>query len=447
VLIDNDQRAETCVVELAYGRLRVPVSFPKHNLLGVMRPIEPELPGSAFHEVQRALDDPLGAPCLHQLVKPGMKVVIMASDITRPSPSNILLPPLLERLNEAGVKDEDITVVFGMGIHRNHTLAEKTGLVGKDVFSRVKFIDSTEEAAGGFVRLGITSRGTPVEVCRVVADADFIIATGNVEFHYFAGYSGGAKAVLPGACSRSTLEANHSMQLLEGATSGSYDNNPVRQDIEEAGKLIGLNYILNVVLDDEKRIVKAFAGHPQVAHSFARQMVDNLYGVEIPCLADIVVASAGGFPKDVNLYQAQKGLENAAKAVKDGGTIILLAECSEGIGEDIFERYMTCMELEEIIKSIKQRFVLGGHKAAAIARVLLRKEVWLISAMDRDKIIQCKLTPKVPRAIYLDSQKVGIDEVSSIMKNALIEALEKTGSDASIWVMPHSGSTVPLLDS
>lgn len=412
-------------MEVGYGNGMMAVEIPAESLLDVLRPAEPELPASEADEIERALDNPTGSPRLEDLAKPGMRVVVMASDITRPSPTSKLLPPILRRLNSAGVADSDITVMFGLGIHRQHTAQEKKALVGPEVFDRVKCVDSTE--SGEFVFLGTTSRGTPIEINRLVAECDLLIATGNVEYHYFAGYSGGAKAVIPGACSKRTVEANHSMQLLPGAEIGSYDDNPVRQDIEEAAKMVGLDFIVNVVLDEKKRIVRAVSGDPLAAHAEARGLTDSVYGVKIDCLADVVLASAGGYPKDLNMYQAQKSLENAKHAVREGGVIILAAECSEGFGEPTFEEYMTGRGRDEILESIRRKFALGGHKAAAVARVLKRADVCLVSALDEGSVRRCGMKPFA-----------GLQE-------ALAEALSRTGPGSKVWVMPYAGSTVPRM--
>ncbi len=421
-----DQTESKSEFELRYGKSAVRVSIPKDNVAGVLLPCEPLLPASEAAEIEAALSQPTGSNKVEDMVSHGMKVVIMASDMTRPSPSHKLLPPLLARLRAAGIPNGDVTVVFGMGIHRHMTGDEKKALVGEEVFARYKCVESTE--SGRYVSLGVTSRGTPVEVCPEVAEADFIICTGNVEFHFFAGYSGGVKAVLPGACSQRTVEANHAMQLLPGAEAGSYESNPVRQDIEEAGRIIGVGFILNVVLDEKKNIVKAVAGHPVQALAAARQAVDRLYGIPIEREADIVLVSAGGRPKDVNIYQAQKALENAARAVRRGGIIVLVAECPEGLGEPTFEKYMTEYPLDEIIDRIKTNFVLGGHKAAAIARTLKKAGVHLVSAVDPEVVRSCKMTP-------FQSAQEGLEE-----------AFRKSGPQAAVLVMPYGGSTVPLVD-
>ena len=400
-------------------------AVPEASVAAVLLPAKADVPEDEVSEIERALDAPRGSPRLESLARPGMKTVVMVSDATRPCPSWKLLPPLLKRLSKAGVSDSDITIVFGMGIHRPQTEAEKRSLVGEEVYRRIRCVESTQ--SGRYVYLGTTARGTPVEVCPEVADCDLLICTGNIEYHYFAGYSGGAKAVLPGACGRRTVEANHSMQLMPGAELGSYDENPVRQDIEEAGRMIGVDFILNVVLNEAKHIVRAVAGDPLAAHAAGRREVDTLYGVPISGPTDIVLASAGGRPKDINLYQAQKALENAARAVNVGGTIVLVAECPEGLGEPVFEGYMTGYPLEEIIERIRSHFVLGGHKAAAIARILQKTHVHLVSRMDEGLVRACKMTP------------------FSGVQEALEAAFRKHGSAASVTVMPYGGSAVPLL--
>ena len=213
------------------------------------------------------------------------------------------------------------------------------------------------------------------------------------------------------------------------AVAGSYDNNPVRQDMEEAGRIIGADFILNAVLDDEQRIIKCVAGHAEIAHSIGRQVVDDTYGTAISERSDIVLASCGGYPKDLDLYQAQKALNNAARAVKPQGTIILLAECSDGFGNRLFEEYMTKMSLDEIILAIQKQFVLGGHKAAAVARVLKQCDVFLITGMERALV-----------------EASGFSYATSPAK-ALQSAFENLGEKSTIWAMPYAGSTVPLLPS
>ena len=419
-------------VRLQYGKSDVEVYVPLANLLGVLVPKHLVLPQAAENpdisafdaEIERALSNPINSLPLYELVQPGMKITVVASDITRPSPTSKLLPPLIERFGKAGVRNKDITIVFAMGIHRNHKEAEKRQLVGGKIYQNHRCVDSSQ--GRDYVCLGKTSFGTPVEICRAVVEADFVVCTGNIEYHYFAGYSGGAKAIMPGCASRASVEANHAMQFWPGARAGSYEDNPVRQDIEQAGQMVGIDFILNVVLDEQKRIVKAVAGDVIRAHAIGRQFVDSIYGAFIPERSDIVLASCGGHPKDLNLYQAQKALENASRAVKPGGTVILMAECSEGLGDGVFTEYMAGMDLDEILNSIVEKFVLGGHKAAAVARVLKKCNVILVTGMDPDLVRTCK---------FLWAPSV---------QEALSRAFAELGQAATVWVMPYAGSIVPF---
>jgi Uncharacterized conserved protein len=376
-------------------------------------------------EIERSLENPIGSKRLQDIVSPGQKVVIMASDITRPSPTKKLVPPLLYELGRAGVTDGDITIVFGMGIHRPHTENEKMMLVGEDAYGRIRCIDSCTDE---FINIGTTSRGTPVNVCSTVLNADVRICTGNIEYHYFAGYSGGAKAIMPGACNFESISANHKLQLKDGVKSGAIDGNPVREDIDEAGGMVGISFILNVVLNDEKKILKAFSGDYIKAHREGCRYLDTLYSCSIPDLADIVVVSAGGYPKDINLYQAQKALDNASHAVRMGGIIILAAECREGFGEPTFEKWIhdaSCPD--DLIERLRNTFVLGGHKAAAIARVLKKAKVYFISGMDKEK---CE-------SIYFMKK--------DNLQQAVDDAVHATGESCSMIVIPQGGSILPKL--
>lgn len=376
-------------------------------------------------EVRRAINEPIGTPKLSDIVKKGERIAIITSDITRPMPSSTVLPVVVEELLKAGAKYSDITIVFALGSHRKHTEEEKRYLVGDEIYRKIRCTDSDPKRCR---MLGTTSRGTPVEIFEEVADADRIICLGNIEYHYFAGYSGGAKALMPGVSTRAAIQANHSAMIMDEAIAGAIDDNPVRQDIEEVTKFIPIDFILNVVLDENKNIIRAVAGHHIYAHREGCRFLDKLYKVEIPARADIVVTTPGGFPKDINLYQAQKALDNAKHAVKDGGIIILLASCTEGYGEGVFERWIKESDSpDSLISRIKSNFELGGHKAAAIALVEKKARVFIVSDMDR---AMCE-------NLYM--------EPFSNMKEALDAAFTRMGKDARVLLMPHGGSTLPVV--
>ncbi|MBF7096739.1 nickel-dependent lactate racemase family protein [Alkalibacter mobilis] len=410
-------------IALGFAKKKIAIDIEDNKVLGVLKPNEVLVRNTGADEVKRALEKPINSPRLKDVVKPREKVVIITSDITRPMPSSVVLPLVIEELNQAGVIDEDITVVFGLGSHRMHTESEKIYLVGEDIYKRVKCVDSDVEDC---INLGKTSRGTPINVFRPVVECDRRICLGNIEYHYFAGYSGGAKSILPGVCDKETIQANHSMMVKEESKAGELEHNPLRNDIDEISKVIDLDFMVNVVLDEKKEIIKAVAGDIIEAHRAGCKFLDQLYKIELEKHADIVIVSPGGYPKDINLYQAQKALDNAKHAVREGGVIILLASCKEGFGSEIFEEWLkTAKEPEELISKIKENFKLGGHKAAAIAMVLQKCKVFLVS----------ELEDEVVRKIFL--------EPYDSLQSALDGAKELLGADSNIIVMPYGGSTLP----
>jgi len=376
-------------------------------------------------EVLRALAEPIGSPALCKCVKPGEKVAIVTSDITRPMPTYKVIVPILNELNKGGVPDENIVIVSALGSHRHQTAEEHEKLIGKEACQRVKVIDSDPDDC---VHLGVTSRGTPVDITRSVAEADRRILLGNIEFHYFAGFSGGVKALMPGVSTPAAIQCNHSHMVEEGSAAGILEGNPVREDIEEAGRIAGADFIFNVVLDSHKHIVKAFAGDPVKAHREGAAFLRNMYGIKIPALADIVICSQGGAPKDLNLYQTQKALDNAKHAVKPGGVIILIGACGEGMGNKVFGDWMLgAKSPDEIIDRLRKGFVLGGHKAAAIALVEKKADIYLVSEIDPETVKKMFMTP------------------FTSVNQAYRTAQKRFGGNGTVISMPFGGSTLPIL--
>lgn len=412
-------------IELGFGDTTQILNVPDENLSEVLVPNDIEHTMSADEAVKNALEYPIGSARLRDIVKPGEKIAIITSDITRPMPTYAVMPFLLDELSGAGVSDKDITLVFALGSHRKHSDAEKIKLAGEQTFRRIACVDGD---TADCVHLGVTSRGTPVDIVRCVAEADRRICLGNIEYHYFAGYSGGAKAIMPGVSTRDAIQSNHRMMIEKEACAGNLDTNPLRQDIEEAARMCGIDFILNVVLDEHKKIIYAVAGDSVKAHRQGCRFLDTLYGKRIKQKADIVVVSQGGAPKDLNLYQTQKALDNAKHAVKDGGIIVLVGSCKEGLGEKVFEEWMTGAEKSaDLIARIKKEFKLGGHKAAAIALVLEYADIYLVSDMEDAFVKKLFFTP------------------FKTVQDAFNAALEKKGKNASVLVMPYGGSTLPKL--
>ena len=412
-------------LEFGYGTGVQTVQVPEKNLMGVLTANEMQHERRGEDAVRHALAHPIGAEPLHTLAKPGQKIAIIASDVSRPVPSSEILPAILDELHAAGCRDEDITVVFALGSHRHHTVQEQERLAGSEVFRRVRCVDSDPDDC---VHMGVTKNGTPVDVTRAVAQADFRICTGNIEFHYFAGYSGGVKAIMPGVSTPAAIQANHRMMVSELACAGNLDTNPLRQDIEEAGRICGVDYIVNVVLDEHRKIVYAVAGDAVLAHRAGCRYLDRMYRKPIAEKADIVLVSQGGAAKDANLYQTQKALDNAKHAVKKGGTIILIGACQEGLGSAKFEQWLTgSPSAHAMVERIGREFELGGHNAAAIGMVLENARIDLVSKMDSDFV----------RSIFLNPQPSA--------QAAFDEAMERYGPDARVLAMPFGGATLPVV--
>ena len=409
---------------IAIGERKEIIEIPEERAVNVLRSNSVFVSVDEEEEIGRALNNQKGSPHLENIVHLEETIAIITSDITRPMPSKRVLPQILERLYRAGIRKENITIVFALGSHRHHTAEERKELVGEIVYEEIKCIDSDPD---DYIHLGETLCGTPVNITRVVAEADRRICLGNIEYHYFAGYSGGAKAIMPGCSTREAIQVNHSLMTREESCAGNLDTNPTRLDIEEAAAICGIDYIFNVILDEDKKIVKCVSGDYINAHREGCRFLDSLCRVEISKKAEIVIVSQGGTPKDLNLYQTQKALDHAKHAVKEKGTIILVGSCKEGFGEKVFESWITEAEkFEDLIERIEKDFKLGGHKAAAIAMVLKNAEVVLVSDMYTDTV----------KSIFMKPYKS--------VQQALCYALEKHGDNAEIIIIPSGGSVLPF---
>mgnify|MGYP003874946041 CR=1 FL=1 len=402
------------------------MEIPEDRLLGFLEPREvPGVPDPEG-EVIRALSEPIRSDRIGDIVGPGDKVVITAEDHTRSAPSWLMLPPLLDELNSAGVKDGDITIIFACGTHRAVRPDEAERLLGPEVLKRVKVLSHDCEAPD-HVYIGDTSFGNKVEVNKIFAEADVRILTGDVGLHYYAGYGGGRKSVLPGVSSASSIQFNHAMLLHPKARMGVLDGNPVHEDMMEAARLADVDFILNVVQNARHELVRAFAGDLEEAFLKGVELVDRIYKVPIEEKADVVVVSSGGHPHDIDLYQAYKGIHAALEAVRDGGAIVAVAECPEGHGHKVFYEWMTRYKtLEEMEERIKAKFVLGGHKAYYIMKALEKVHIILVSAMPSEQV-----------------RNVFRLEPARTAQEGLEKALKLVGRDASVLVMTHGNITLP----
>jgi nickel-dependent lactate racemase len=418
-------------VWLPYGKTDVCVRVPARNLLGSIQPKKQSGAVDATAEVERALKEPIGAKRLSEIAKPEHKVAIVVDDATRQAPSDMMLLPVLAELNAAGVRDENVTVIFGCGTHRAVTAEEANMLLGEEALKRVKTI-SHDCKTQDLVYVGTTkAHGNKVYLNRVFAEADMKVLVGDVDFHYYAGYGGGRKSVLPAVAGEDTIKHNHALLLHSNARTGVLAGNPVHEDMTEAARMAKVDFIVNVVANSKGEIVKAFAGDLEQAFFEAVKAVDAMYRVTVERRADIVVASAGGYPADIDLFQAYKALDNALEVVKRGGVVILVAECPEGHGNQVFYDWMVRFsELKAVEREIKRNFVLGGHKAYYLLKALQNHQIVLVSSLpDYYAVNVFKL--KTARAV----------------NDAFNEALKNAGSQARVWIMPYGSVTLPEVKS
>jgi nickel-dependent lactate racemase len=415
-------------VWLPYGKTEICARIPTRNFLGSIEPKEKSGVADPRAEIERALSEPLGTKRLSEIAKAGDKVVLVVDDATRATPSYLMVPPVLDELNRAGVEDEDVTIIFGCGSHRAVKPEEMEKLLGEEVLTRVKAI-SHDYKSRDHVFLGKTSFGTKVYVNKVFAEADVKVLTGDVGLHYYAGYGGGRKSVLPAVSGAETIQRNHAMLLHSKARTGILEGNPVHEDMVEAAKLAKVDFILNIVMNSKQELVRAFAGDLEQAFYEGVKLVDEMYKVPIKRRADIVVVSSGGHPHDINLFQAYKGVDNALEAVKRGGVIVLAAECPEGHGSEVFYEWMKKFDdLKRMEKEIKKRFVLGGHKAYYLRKALQRVKIILVSVM--------------PDYYAVNTFKL---RTSRALNDALRDAFDLAGKNAKVWAMPHGNITLPVV--
>jgi lactate racemase len=376
--------------------------------------------------VREAIRHPIGSPPLREIVKPGQTVAFIVNDPTRVARSDVFLPALLEELNAAGVPDGNMRIVFSLGTHRAMTDAEMAAEVGSAVAARVKMHNTDCYDDRQFTFFGTTSRGTKVGFNALVTEVDHIICTGSIVHHFFAGFGGGRKAMLPGVAAYETIRHNHSMMFDPNAVIGRLEGNPVYLDQIEGVEMCRPSFLLNVVLDEEKRFLKVFAGDYIAAHKQACTFVDQVYGAEVKREADLVIASCGGYPKDINVYQLQKTMDNAWCAVREGGVVIILGECCEGSGSAHYEKMMQeCKTPERVEAMLRAKFEIGAHKAYAVTRLMKKAEFILVSGM----------APELSRMLLFTPAQT--------VEQALALAHKRLGPAPTITLMPMGALTVP----
>ena len=388
--------------------------------------------------IAEALAHPIGSPPLVDLARPGDRVCIVFTDVTRASPDHLLVPALLRELEATGVRDEDVTLLCGIGMHRPSTAEEKVAKLGPDVVARYRVIDNEPQNPEALVDLGITPGGVPVSVHRAAVEADLLIATGLVEPHQYAGYSGGRKTVAVGAAGEPLIAHTHGPAFIDhpGTRLGRIEGNPFHEAVTEAARRAGLRFILNVVLDDEKRVVCVKAGEPVGTHAQLVAFGRAIYEVDIPHQYDVAIGGVG-YPKDANLYQASRAASYLFFAptpvVKPGGFLVVPARCEEGAGDGVGEqRFFTAMRDAPGVQSIlddarRNGYPPGQQRAFVMAKVLEQARVVIVGSERPDVVAACKMTP------------------AATVEEALALAARELGEDLEVLIVPHALLTLPVV--
>jgi nickel-dependent lactate racemase len=387
-------------VAFHYGKGKISHFFNDNELIGVLESsineYMPELDGDEL--VERSISAPIGSAPLCELAKGKKKVVIIASDHTRPVPSKVIIPPMLREIRK-GNPDADITILIATGCHRGTTKDELISKFGEDIVKNEKIYIHDCDEKENLVNIGTLPSGSPCEINKIAIEADLLVAEGFIEPHFFAGFSGGRKSVLPGVAGRSTVLGNHCSEFIDdpNARTGILENNPLHKDMLWAAKKANLAYIVNVVLNAEKEVIYAVAGDVDEAHKAGTAFLNSLCRVNaIP--ADVVISTNGGYPLDQNVYQAVKGMTAAEATVKEGGVIIMLARSNDGIGGDHF--YHQLADEPDINKTMalfmsrgKNETVPDQWQTQVMIRVLKRATVIYVSEMDERVIEKMHMIP------------------------------------------------------
>ena len=392
------------MVELKYGKSKIRVSIPEKAAVSILEPLRAPVLASVESALASALSAPIGRPALEAILEARRprSVAIAVPDETRPAPPSEVLPRLLSRI-EAGLPGplaDHVTLFIGGGLHPPAD-ADAVERILPAAISRGCRVVAHDTRAAAMRDYGSTSRGTPVRINAEYAGADFKMVIGQVDPHQFVGFTGGAKGVVIGCAAPETIEMNHSLMAQPNAHVGQLKGNPVREDLTEAGEMVGIDLAVNFVLDADKKAVHLTAGNPSQVLESCAAVCAKVYGVAIETKFDIVVASCGGYPKDICLYQAQKGLNLASQALKPGGHILLLAASPQGVGDDIYFDYVSQFTSpEEVIRDFKSSgFRMGAHKAYLFGRTLVNYNVAVFSDLDAGILRKCHLRAANPAAI------------------------------------------------
>ncbi len=414
-------------VKLPYGEKYISVDLPDRSSARILT--ARHLPGSKDEPglIREALRNPIGSPALKSCIRKNDKVVIVTTDNTRHCPDDRILPVILDELDTV-VSRQNITIIIGLGLHPPLSRGELIKKLGRAVVENYTVLNHNPDDT---ILLGTTSFGTPAEVNSRVVQADFRISTGFIEPHFFAGFSGGRKSILPGVSSARSIRHNHSIEMIENPNSraGVLAGNPIHEDMVEQARMAKLNFIVNVLMNPEKQITHVFAGNPWSAHEAACATERDIVQVEIDHKVDISIVSNGGAPLDLDFYQTVKGIDTAYQITRDGGIIIVASACSRGVGADDFKSMqVSARSPGEVLESLRGSCHAGaGWQNLILARAQLNHSVYLLSGLKDEEAARMMVTP-------VHSIREGLDK-----------AFRALGKDAEIAIIPEGPLVLPVV--
>ena len=417
-------------IHLPYGKTGMTANIPEENLTGVFESHTPAPAENQELEVIRALDNPIGSIALEKMAENKKTCVIIASDHTRPVPSRYIIPEMLRRLRK-GSPDIDITILIATGFHRETTRDELIAKFGKEIVESEKIIVHDSRDSSTLCKLGILPSGGDLTVNKLAVEADLLVSEGFIEPHFFAGFSGGRKSILPGIAAKETVLANHCAEFINDPCSrtGILENNPIHRDMLFAARAAKLAFIVNVVIDKDKKVVRAFAGDPEAAHAAGCSFLDQYCRLSIP-ESEIVITTNGGYPLDQNVYQSVKGMTAAEAVCKENGVIIIATSCCDGHGGESFYKMLSQAEspealLEEIAEVPRNATIPDQWQYQILCRILSKFKVIVVTRDCDHKMIE-------------DMKMIAADN----MDEAITLALKYTSPDAKIAVIPDGVSVV-----
>ena len=414
-------------IKMPYGNTEIEFNIPEKNFSELLSPNTPQLPKSGEKETIRALENPIGTDRIENIIKPTDQIAILCEDITRYAQTDVMISVLIERLSNTGVLDKNIKIVMALGSHRPMTDEEKIKKVGKKIFDRFEVINSENKDRNKLVDAGVAPGGVRVWLDPIVYESDFKIGIGSIEPHTAAGYTGGGKIIYPGVVGQETVSNFHIISASLGNLIGDPDNE-ARLTMEKWIKTVGLDYIINAVVTPENKLYKVVAGHFVKAHRVGVKYAREIWGIKSKKRIDIAIVSS--HPADIDFWQGGKGIVNCEKAIPDGGFLILVTPCYEGVGpHPEYIDYMGNNEPERLIKETKEsnkitEEVLPLAVGLAVARIRKRISIAVISeGLSKD-----------------DIEKSGCLYFKTI-EDAVQYGLEKFGNDANIAVIPMGGGS------